>query len=86
MAVFKELELTGTYLPNIVNYSFEFWEDLSLSTANLILQDDFYTVLEGDTLWSIAAKFDVSVEMLLSLNKNIKSPNQLKVGEKVRLR
>mgnify|MGYP001024782417 FL=1 len=86
LAVFKALELTGTYLPNSVSYSFEFWEDLTQSTASLTAQEDFYTVPEGDTLWSIAARFEVPVEQLLSLNRNIKSPNQLELGERVRLR
>lgn len=86
LAVFKELEITGTYLPNCLNYGFEFWEDLTQSTTTITSQENFYIVLEGDTLWSIAARFDVSVEQLLMLNKNIKNPNQLELGEKVRLR
>ena len=86
LALFKDLKLTGTSMPNVVNYNFEFWEDLSTNATELDFQGDFYTVSEGDTLWSIAAKFDASIDTLLALNPTVKSPNQLNAGEKVRLR
>lgn len=86
LAIFKELELTESSLPNVLNYNFEFWEDLTPDTKNVYLQSNYYTVLDGDTLWSIASKFDISIEELLSLNANIKSPNQLTIGERVKLR
>lgn len=86
LALFRSLKLNENSIPNVVNYSFEFWEDLSSTVAELDLTGDFYTVLEGDTLWNIAANFDVSIDTLLALNPTIKSPNQLKAGEKVRLR
>lgn len=86
LAVFKELKLVGNSMPNVLTYSFEFWEELPSDIADLSLHEDFYTVLEGDTLWSIAAKLEIPVETLLALNTNIKSPNQLVPGKKVRLR
>ena len=86
MAVFKELKLVGNSMPNILTYNFEFWEELSSDLANLDLHEDFYTVLDGDTLWSIASKFEIPIETLLTLNTNIKSPNQLVPGEKVKLK
>lgn len=86
LAVFKELKLVGNSMPNVLTYKFEFWEELTSDMTDLDLREDFYTVLDGDTLWSIAAKFDIPVETLLALNTNIKSPNQLVPGEKVRLR
>ena len=86
LAVFKELKLVGNSMPNVLTYNFEFWEELTSDMTDLDLREDFYTVLDGDTLWSIAAKFDIPVETLLALNTNIKSPNQLVPGEKVRLR
>lgn len=86
LALFKDLTLTGSSMPNVVNYRFEFWEDLSTNTTELDFQVDFYTVFDGDTLWSIAANFAVSIDTLLALNPSIKSPNQLNAGEKVRLR
>lgn len=86
LAVFKELKLVGNSMPNVLTYNFEFWEELTSDMTDLDLREDFYTVLDGDTLWSIAAKVETPVETLLALNTNIKSPNQLVPGEKVRLR
>lgn len=86
LALFKDLKLIGNSIPNVVNYRFEFWEDLSTNATGLDFQADFYTVFDGDTLWSIAANFDVSIDTLLALNPTVKSPNQLNAGEKVRLR
>lgn len=86
LAVFKELKLVGNSMPNVLTYNFEFWEELTSDMTDLDLREDFYTVLDGDTLWSIAVKVEIPVETLLSLNTNIKSPNQLVPGEKVRLR
>lgn len=39
-----------------------------------------YTVVKGDTLWSIAQKYDTTVAKLVSLN-NIKNPNYIVVGQ-----
>ncbi len=86
LALFKDLKLIGNSMPNVVNYSFEFWEDLSSTATKLDFQADFYTALEGDTIWSIAANFELSIDTLMALNPSVKSPNQLNAGEKVRLR
>lgn len=86
LAVFSELQLIGEAMPNVINYKFEFWEDLSSSFVNDNLEESYYVVLEGDTLWSIAVKYNMSIEDLLSLNCNIKNPNQLIVGERVYLK
>jgi LysM repeat protein len=40
-----------------------------------------YTVHPGDTLSRIAKRFGVTVEALLAANKNIKNPNQIKIGD-----
>ena len=72
-------------MPNILTYNFEFWEELSSELANWDLREDSYTVLDGDTLWSISSRFEIPIETLLSLNPNIKNPNQLIPGEKVKL-
>ncbi len=86
LVLFKDLKLIGNSIPNVVNYSFEFWEDSSSTATEADFQADFYTALEGDTLWSIAANFDVSIDTLLALNPTVKRPNQLNASEKVRLR
>ncbi len=86
LAIFSELQLIGEAMPNVISYKFEFWEDLSSSFVSDNLDQTYHTVLDGDTLWSIAAKYNVSIEDLISLNCNIKNPNQLTVGERVYLK
>ena len=44
----------------------------------------FYTVEAGDTLDTIAAKFDTTSEQLLALNPGI-DPHALTIGQKVRV-
>jgi LysM repeat protein len=45
-----------------------------------------YTVRSGDTLESIAARFDTDVETLLELNPAIEDPLALQPGERIRIR
>lgn len=86
LAVFKELKLVGNLMPNVLTYSFEFWEEFTDNTINLDLQNNYYTALAGETLWSIASKFEIPIETLLALNTNIKSHDQIIAGKKVKLR
>jgi len=44
----------------------------------------WYIVRAGDTLYSIARRFGVDVEHILSRNKAL-TPEQLRVGQRVRL-
>lgn len=46
---------------------------------------DIYTVVKGDTLRSIAKKFNTTVAKLVSLN-NIQNPDYIVVGQKLRLK
>jgi LysM repeat protein len=44
----------------------------------------FYTIQQGDTLATVAAKFNTTTEKLLALNPNI-DPRALTIGQKVRV-
>ncbi|MGN1402096.1 MAG: LysM peptidoglycan-binding domain-containing protein [Bacillus sp. (in: firmicutes)] len=44
-----------------------------------------YVVKAGDTLSAIAKKYKTSVTALLKLNTDIKNPNTLKIGQRIRL-
>lgn len=48
-------------------------------------QGVWYTVRRGDTLWGIARANGMSLTALIALNPQIKNPNLIFVGEKVRL-
>lgn len=54
---------------------------LSADTA-----EEYYTVKKGDTLGSIARKFNISLNKLLGLNPDIKNPNLIHIGDKIRIK
>jgi LysM repeat protein len=45
----------------------------------------YYTVQEGDTLGSIATKYDTSVDELTSLNPGV-DPNEMHIGQRIRVK
>ena len=87
-------------LEDYVRYRFAFWETSPLDTA-LIRVDGgekdgasvgakpgdgtYYTVKRGDTLWGIARAHSVTLTALLKVNRQIKNPNRIAVGERVKL-
>ncbi len=46
----------------------------------------YHTVRSGDTLWAIAQKYGVGLSELLAKNRQIKNPNLIYPGEKVKVR
>ncbi|WP_194089567.1 LysM peptidoglycan-binding domain-containing protein [Vibrio hibernica] len=45
-----------------------------------------YTVKEHDTLWAIAKAHDMSLDDLLQLNSDIKSPNKITIGQMLNIK
>lgn len=45
----------------------------------------YHTVVAGETLWGIAGKYGGSLTRLLALNPQIKNPNLIHTGERVRV-
>ena len=74
-AWFAALELRQVPRRDYVAYSFEFWEVVG----------EAETVVRGDTLWGIARKYGVALERLVALNPDIRNPNLIYVGQKVRV-
>lgn len=66
----------------------DFPYDAVQKRVNEILQSRkvYYTVKKGDTLSGIAKKYNISLQKLLSLNKGIKNPNLITVGQKIRVK
>ena len=48
-------------------------------------QEQYHTVVQGDTLWGIANTYGVSLETLLARNRQIKNPNLITIGQKVQV-
>lgn len=46
----------------------------------------YYTVVSGDTLWAIARRQGITLTQLIAWNPQIKNPNLIHPGEKVRVR
>lgn len=49
-------------------------------------QEEYYTVQKGDNLGVIARKFNMSLNKLLGLNPDIKNPNLIHIGDKIRVK
>ncbi len=49
------------------------------------VEQRWYTVVRGDTLWEIAQRYGTTVTRLLQLNPNISNPNLILVGQRVRV-
>ena len=58
----------------------------SAAAASHSAQAAWHRVVKGDTLWTLAGKYGLSLEELVALNPQIKNPNLIRVGEEVRVR
>lgn len=45
-----------------------------------------HTVVKGESLWGIAAKYGLSLQTLIHLNPQIKNPNLIYPGENVKVK
>lgn len=45
--------------------------------------DTYYVIVEGDVLWKIAQKYNLTLDQILALNPQIKNRNLIFVGEKI---
>ena len=97
-AFFVSLEMQQRPLPDYVRYRFEFWEEETSDSALLVTVKSpaetdtaaaqgtrVHVVTRGDTLWGIARRYGVTLSALLAANPQIKNPNYIVVGERVKL-
>jgi LysM repeat protein len=54
------------------------------TTSTATAADQYYTVVSGDTLGSIAAKYSTTVDELMRLNPGV-DPASLHIGQKIRV-
>ncbi len=81
-AKFTALEVLGNSTPDLLTYSFEFTEADSFSFEE---RKEYVKAKEGETLFDIAFNERVSVDELVSYNPQIKRPDKLISGERVKL-
>ena len=100
-ARFASLELSQEPLPDFVRYRFVFWEEdegesgfrriagsggSGAAGASQVRQEPvYYTVRKGDTRWAIAKGRGMTLAALIALNPQIRNPNRIYPGEKVRV-
>ena len=99
-AWFAGLELRQEPRRDYVAYSFEFWEVMSngntteLTTAAVSggtqtggnAQGEWHTVVWGDTLWGLSRRYGEPLNSIIALNPQIRNPNLIYPGQRVRIR
>ena len=46
----------------------------------------YHTVVKGDTMWKISKKYGLTLQALIALNPQVKDPNWIYVGDKIRVK
>ena len=100
-AWFAALELRQEPRRDYVAYSFEFWEVMRDGNTTALAeaatapggasvgadpQGEWYTVARGDTLWALSRRYGVPLSRIIALNPQIRNPNLIYPGQKVRLK
>ena len=49
-------------------------------------REEWYTVVKGDTLWGLSSRYGVPLDQIIALNPDIRNPNLIFVGQKVRIK
>ena len=100
-AYFVELSLAQEPRKDYVRYTFTFWESFdgykakaraakagsgSASGKTQTAGQVWHTVVKGESLWKIAKDYGVELGQVAALNPDIKNPNLILPGERVRVR
>lgn len=90
-AWFVELSLRQEPTEDFVAYSFEFWECWDGYAAPAETSADaalpaYHVARTGETLWSIARTYGLTAARLIALNPQLRTPNEVRAGDRIRLR
>lgn len=88
-AWFTDLELLQEPMPDYVVYQFTFREEgepqQTETSGTQGTEPGYQVVAEGQSFWSIASDNGLSCAELLALNPELPSPNDLQVGDRIRI-
>ena len=97
-AYFVHLALRQEPTRSYVSYEFEFWECCDIydnkleivsaptpDSAQTAPAEQYYTAVWGDTMWGIAVRNGMTLSQLLALNPQVRNPNILYVGDRIRI-
>ena len=81
----------GMSLAKLVSYNPQIKDINKISIGQKVYlssntSEEYYTVKKGDTLGGIARQFNISLNKLLGLNPDIKNPNLIHIGDKIRVK
>ena len=84
-------QANGMSLAKLVSYNPQIRDINKIAVGQKIylssnVTEEYYTVQKGDNLGAIARKFNMSLNKLLGLNPDIKNPNLIHVGDKIRVK
>ena len=80
-AYFTSLSVIGEATDNLIRYSFTFTE--VMDTTREKSPKTVHIASDGESLWDIAYKYDITVEKLLELNPELKHPFDVTEGLEV---
>ena len=74
-------KVTPIYNPNFLSVGEQLY--IPGGAVTYVSRETFYTVKAGDTLGAIAARYNMTLNKLLTFNPAIKDPNRIYVGQKI---
>ena len=80
-AYFTSFSVIGEATDNLIRYSFTFTE--VMDTTREKSPKTVHIASDGESLWDIAYKYDITVEKLLELNPELKHPFDVTEGLEV---
>lgn len=81
-AIFERLKILGKPKPDILDYEFVFREVMEKKQES---KPSVYVVGENESLWDVAYITGTEIDSLVSLNPEIKRPDEVEMGFEVRL-
>lgn len=83
---FSFWEDRGLYKPSLATVNTVTAAPAAAPQAAPAASPAYYTVKKGDTLWAIAKAHNLELSALIALNPQIKNPNLIYVGDRVRVK